>query len=127
MFIFFFKQKTAYEMRISDWSSDVCSSDLGQRVLWRRGAAHALGPDRHGPAAGARRVGTGKAQAAAFRLLPAVPLAADAARHAGADRKSVVSGKSVSVRVDLGGRRVIKKNKHIKYLSLLTHNQLTSY
>src|SRR3546814_6440958 len=29
--IFFFKQKTAYEMRISDWSSDVCSSDL---VLW---------------------------------------------------------------------------------------------
>src|SRR3546814_5678653 len=28
MFFFFFKQKTAYEMRISDWSSDVCSSDL---------------------------------------------------------------------------------------------------
>src|SRR3546814_5795613 len=28
MNIFFFKQKTAYEMRISDWSSDVCSSDL---------------------------------------------------------------------------------------------------
>src|SRR3546814_2906513 len=27
---FFFKQKTAYEMRISDWSSDVCSSDLNQ-------------------------------------------------------------------------------------------------
>src|SRR3546814_4014126 len=34
MFIFFFfKQKTAYEMRISDWSSDVCSSDL-PRVDW---------------------------------------------------------------------------------------------
>src|SRR3546814_10488777 len=30
---FFFKQKTAYEMRISDWSSDVCSSDLiGERL-----------------------------------------------------------------------------------------------
>src|SRR3546814_10512153 len=29
-FFFFFKQKTAYEMRISDWSSDVCSSDLNQ-------------------------------------------------------------------------------------------------
>src|SRR3546814_13170423 len=28
---FFFKQKTAYEMRISDWSSDVCSSDLASR------------------------------------------------------------------------------------------------
>src|SRR3546814_8813026 len=32
-FFFFFKQKTAYEMRISDWSSDVCSSDLGARRL----------------------------------------------------------------------------------------------
>src|SRR3546814_17235329 len=30
-FFFFFKQKTAYEMRISDWSSDVCSSDLRPR------------------------------------------------------------------------------------------------
>src|SRR3546814_1866317 len=30
---FFFRQKTAYEMRISDWSSDVCSSDLGGRYL----------------------------------------------------------------------------------------------
>src|SRR3546814_12887545 len=29
--VFFFKQKTAYEMRISDWSSDVCSSDLRSR------------------------------------------------------------------------------------------------
>src|SRR3546814_1647492 len=29
LMVFFFKQKTAYEMRISDWSSDVCSSDLG--------------------------------------------------------------------------------------------------
>src|SRR3546814_2897913 len=29
---FFFKQKTAYEMRISDWSSDVCSSDLASSV-----------------------------------------------------------------------------------------------
>src|SRR3546814_1413640 len=35
LFCFFFKQKTAYEMRISDWSSDVCSSDL-RRLLWRR-------------------------------------------------------------------------------------------
>src|SRR3546814_191943 len=31
---FFFKQKTAYEMRISDWSSDVCSSDLHRRVIF---------------------------------------------------------------------------------------------
>src|SRR3546814_8520758 len=34
MFFFFFKQKTAYEMRISDWSSDVCSSDL--ITQWRQ-------------------------------------------------------------------------------------------
>src|SRR3546814_21043032 len=33
MFFFFFKQKTAYEMRISDWSSDVCSSDLQRRLI----------------------------------------------------------------------------------------------
>src|SRR3546814_1208325 len=38
--VFFFKQKTAYEMRISDWSSDVCSSDLGaQPDHLRPGAA----------------------------------------------------------------------------------------
>src|SRR3546814_5465377 len=36
LFVFFFKQKTAYEMRISDWSSDVCSSDL--RAALQRGA-----------------------------------------------------------------------------------------
>src|SRR3546814_2330614 len=35
---FFFKQKTAYEMRISDWSSDVCSSDLVHRLA--RGQHH---------------------------------------------------------------------------------------
>src|SRR3546814_6660373 len=39
MFFFFFKQKTAYEMRISDWSSDVCSSDL----------IHQLSTRKHGP------------------------------------------------------------------------------
>src|SRR3546814_8196681 len=37
LWCFFFKQKTAYEMRISDWSSDVCSSDLPfSRLLGRR-------------------------------------------------------------------------------------------
>src|SRR3546814_5778713 len=40
-FLFFFKQKTAYEMRISDGSSDVCSSDLAQT---RGGTADARGP-----------------------------------------------------------------------------------
>src|SRR3546814_4450593 len=36
-FSFFFKQKTAYELRISDWSSDVCSSDLRDGVIWYDG------------------------------------------------------------------------------------------
>src|SRR3546814_9974541 len=37
--VFFFKQKTAYEMRISDWSSDVCSSDLTAAIsAWRAAA-----------------------------------------------------------------------------------------
>src|SRR3546814_20582086 len=35
-YMFFFKQKTAYEMRISDWSSDVCSSDLNLRKQWHQ-------------------------------------------------------------------------------------------
>src|SRR3546814_10179264 len=44
--IFFFKQKTAYEMRISDWSSDVCSSDL-----WpdRHRARHLVAQPQHLP------------------------------------------------------------------------------
>src|SRR3546814_4622103 len=52
---FFFKQKTAYELRISDWSSDVCSSDLrhsdGEAAFRRKygradgAAAHDLSPD----------------------------------------------------------------------------------
>src|SRR3546814_5249312 len=52
--ILFFKQKTAYEMRISDWSSDVCSSDLIERQP-RRGDV-----DRHrhiGPVGGEQSVG----------------------------------------------------------------------
>src|SRR3546814_9373376 len=43
-FVFFFKQKTAYEMRISDWSSDVCSSDL--RVIGEQPGI--FGEDRGG-------------------------------------------------------------------------------
>src|SRR3546814_1592597 len=41
--IFFFKQKTAYEVRISDWSSDVCSSDLIARWLAAGRMAEPLG------------------------------------------------------------------------------------
>src|SRR3546814_1266432 len=47
-YIFFFKQKTAYEMRISDWSSDVCSSDLNptSSYLWRNFMPHCAGLGR---------------------------------------------------------------------------------
>src|SRR3546814_6768072 len=45
-FFFFFKQKTAYEMRISDWSSDVCSSDLRIKTRALRGwATYGTGQD----------------------------------------------------------------------------------
>src|SRR3546814_5279145 len=62
MFCFFvFKQKTAYEMRISDWSSDVCSSDLpmlgghrGALDEWQQVALNALARDVGAAALGAR-------------------------------------------------------------------------
>src|SRR3546814_11968988 len=71
-------------MRISDWSSDVCSSDLLGR------------PARYPP----RRGGGASGLQGLLR-----------SRRTAEDRKSVVYGKSVSVRVDLGGRRVIKKKE----------------
>src|SRR3546814_19072248 len=120
--VFFFKQKTAYEMRISDWSSDVCSSDLpdaGQREqdvrdLWKGEGCRIR---RH------RKV----ARDARLRTLSERPRGQEDHRRAhedrdpGAgphepDRKSVVSGKSVAVRVDLGGRRTMRKK-------LQTHDQ----
>src|SRR3546814_6527415 len=57
LFFFFFKQKTAYEMRISDWSSDVCSSDLAPAVF-QFGAdrpANAVGADADGAGPGRRQ------------------------------------------------------------------------
>src|SRR3546814_4138556 len=49
MFFFFFKQKTAYEMRIRDWSSDVCSSDLlpGSTEVPEIKIAHMCTPAEH--------------------------------------------------------------------------------
>src|SRR3546814_7847943 len=76
MVFFFFKQKTAYEMRISDWSSDVCSSDLPRArpvdVVIHIGARRAA-------------VGPGEIEFGAFARG-----AAAAARADGGDRKSVV-------------------------------------
>src|SRR3546814_17482087 len=96
VFVFFFKQKTAYEMRISDWSSDVCSSDLS-RAQVRRSC-------RSCRAESQERCGAGRGNRLGHPCL-----SASSQSHQRRDRKSVVSGKSVSVRVDLGGRRNIKK------------------
>src|SRR3546814_5874191 len=52
MIFCFFKQKTAYEMRISDWSSDVCSSDLVVKVLADKRTDKVLGVHIVGPLAG---------------------------------------------------------------------------
>src|SRR3546814_10796373 len=96
LFFFLFKQKTAYEMRISDWSSDVCSSDLaatppgGGRGLRQR-------PDHLSPRPGRLRRGR-KSQAAQVRSLPSkdalTPAVEDAdgedgQEHAHLDRKRV--------------------------------------
>src|SRR3546814_16709823 len=101
---FVFKQKTAYEMRISDWSSDVCSSDLAalDKAFAELTEGSAPAPDSiHFKG----------------RVIP-VPLAArGVARFTFADlceqplwpgdRQSVVSAMRVSVRVVLVGRRII--------------------
>src|SRR3546814_10508732 len=101
-FLFFFlKQKTAYEMRISDWSSDVCSSDL-----------------RHPfPESLPERLEEGGGEPVDFAGRPGAPARDHEARLARGgrevregvdrDRKSVGKGTSVSGRVDAGGRRMI--------------------
>src|SRR3546814_6279962 len=53
LFFFFFKQKTAYDMRISDWSSDVCSSDL---LAFEMTPAAVVGARPCGPGVGFDRV-----------------------------------------------------------------------
>src|SRR3546814_16259113 len=97
---FFLKQKTAYEMRISDWSSDVCSSDLSTYARC----------DNSTP--------NGKALSRTTRVMGYCN-SHDNDRCADRpirDRKSVEEGKSVSVSVDHGGRRNIKI-KQIKQIS----------
>src|SRR3546814_1743358 len=55
---FFFKQKTAYEMRISDWSSDVCSSDLAAEHTHQPACAHCghIAQGKQGALQGIRRM-----------------------------------------------------------------------
>src|SRR3546814_19163019 len=107
-------------MRISDWSSDVCSSDLLALQFRRYPHAQVYIFDK-GFSARAAVLAMGGAH-------HALGLGSDGPDSEGAlafqpDRKSVVSGKSVSVRVDLGGRRIIKKKKKKK----TTINNVSQY
>src|SRR3546814_19703577 len=92
-------------MRISDWSSDVCSSDLGgparpcRRRRTRPEARRPARRERPCRWSGGRSECRAPARSSCGRPVPPRP----------GDRKSVVEGKSVSVRVDLGGGRIIKK------------------
>src|SRR3546814_11954296 len=111
-------------MRISDWSSDVCSSDLGgkareqrvDRVLAGRDAADDVRNDVHDMAVELDGIAVGDAHAAADRSAADV-VAAEVEQQQmlgaflGIDRKSVVKGKSVSVSVEFGGRGIIKQKK----------------
>src|SRR3546814_15844207 len=111
-------------MRISDWSSDVCSSDLtavATADLPTGAMTLGLRPECIRPAALDGAPLAARVQVVerlGERTLPHVVL------DDGTDRKSVVEGKSVSVRVDLGGRRIIKKKKQQQNKSSHT-NKLT--
>src|SRR3546814_6289723 len=97
LFFFFFKQKTAYEMRISDWSSDVCSSDLDHGVpapVCLAGAGDAAAGREHG---GPVADGAGMADLGAGA--PLLRHAVSAGRHGraraspGADRGAAGAGR----------------------------------
>src|SRR3546814_15687490 len=111
-------------MRISDWSSDVCSSDLAPalrhvatstlRSAYRRGLVlHLTNPKAILFFGSLYAVGVpaGASVETLALVIAAVGLQSLLLFHGYADRKSVVEGKSVSVRVDLGGRRCLKKKK----------------
>src|SRR3546814_20336058 len=95
-----FKQTTAYELRISDRSSYLCSSDLDHRA--RRGDIAAAAGTASAGLQAAERGGCARRECSAALL--------DGSR----DRKRVVKGKRVSARVELDGRRRIKKKNTIK-------------
>src|SRR3546814_9643804 len=102
---FFFKQKAAYEMRISDWSSDVCSSDLAVYSCRERDIARRfVKPWRTRASGMSFQAALNWDHVKRFKDKHDLPLILKG------DRKSVGSGKRVSVRVHTGGRRIIKKN-----------------
>src|SRR3546814_16199811 len=110
-------------MRISDWSSDVCSSDLSECERgrpWRRWRARreTAGPSLRSPQRREERASS--PSGGVVRLYRTKWKRRNAEPRA--DRKSVVEGKRESVRVDLGGSRHINKNKR-KQLSQWRNNK----
>src|SRR3546814_15191846 len=105
--VFFFNQKTAYELRISDWSSDVCSSDLacvrngGRLSIAMRPITIPSGTPTAPPTRPTRTDSNSRSRTISPRRPPT-------ARSREIDRKSVVEGQSESVRVELGSRRIVK-------------------
>src|SRR3546814_18971986 len=101
-------------MRISDWSSDVCSSDLGIRKGAQEVDRLEAMPTPKELAARSESWGPYRTYASLYlwRIADTAVKAATPTKRS--DRKSVVAGKSVSVSVDLGGRRIIKKKKNTK-------------
>src|SRR3546814_20086263 len=110
-------------MRISDWSSDVCSSDLSpfDRPITRKfpppNDQDPEGEDFALPSSGWEAMARGaRGRCRARRRSPAASAACRARPygHTGfsADRKSVVEGKRVSGRLALGGSRIIQKKKN---------------
>src|SRR3546814_18814514 len=110
--VFLFKQNTAYEMRISDGSSDVCSSDLSGRRC-----AASLPNLRHGRAGsetgrrGSPRRSSRSGARAARRLRGSLRPATPGRRGDRADRESVLEGKRETVRVAHGGSGSNKRTK----------------
>src|SRR3546814_14709550 len=115
--VFFFKQKTAYEMRISDWSSDVCSSDLLGDAVEREPLARFVALGRgglHHLSALVAHLRCRHSSAGHCRRRRKSDFLGQEAHHCAEkqqDRNSAVQGKSVSLRVVLGGRRIIKKTQ----------------
>src|SRR3546814_13997571 len=105
-------------MRISDWSSDVCSSDLGRAqcecACGSQRRSKRIEVDRDAQPAAGEEVAQDRIGARGKRgLADAHGEPADGETRKVLDRKSVVEGKSVSVRVDLGCRRLIQKKNNI--------------
>src|SRR3546814_21187726 len=120
-------------MRISDWSSDVCSSDLTPVPYWRS----RVSPGRSATSASrvpVRRLNRvdlptlGRPTRTRVGSLSLVMGRLSVKRvQQERDRKSVGSGKSVSVRVDLGGRRILKQKTTIRSSATSTTSSTRNY